>query len=316
MAARAKYEAAGRPDLATLALASVQSAWRRMGRPLSERRALLHQAEAEASGLAPDFDHDMIARELAFDRLVIEVDANELNAARRTGGPLRKAFESAGDVASTAGVAARLAMVDILAGDPDGGLASMGRIAVEAQRHGAEEAGVTAFRDTAVMATRVMAYGRAEASLAEGLAYADSIQQSHCAHVMAALTAETEWAAGRWDAAISAGEQAMADRGCLRAPNMARWGLGYVAFGRGEYDRARALFGAALRFGDESEMIEWRLPPSWGLAETELLTGDPAKAVARWRGGPRAVHLERRAGSARHVRRHRRARLRRRWPTR
>ncbi len=33
-------------------------------------------------------------------------------------------------------------------------------------------------------------------------------------------------------------------------------------------------------FGDESEMLEWRLPPAWGLAEVELLDGDPAAAVA------------------------------------
>ena len=79
----------------------------------------------------------------------------------------------------------------------------MSRIADEARRNGAEEAGVTAFRDTAVMATRVMDYGRAEASLAEGLAYADSIQQSHCAHIMAALTAETAWA-GRSSSICSA----------------------------------------------------------------------------------------------------------------
>ena len=280
-AARAAYQAAGRPDLATRMIGTVHAVWRRMGRPLSERRALIHQAEAESSGLAPDPARAMVVRELAFDRLVIEVDANELNAARRTGRPLLEAFEGADDASWAGAVALRLAMVDLLAGDPDGGLASMARLADEARRNGAEEAGVTAFRDTAVMATRVMDYGRAEASLAEGLAYADSIQQSHCAHIMAALMAETAWAAGRWETAIPAGEQAMADRGCMRAPHMARWGLGYVAFGRGEYDRARDLLAAALRFGDESEMIEWRLPPSWGLAETALLTGDPGEAVDR-----------------------------------
>ena len=124
---------------------------------------------------------------------------------------------------SMAAVAVRLAMVDILAGDPDAGLATMVRLAEEARENRAEETGVTAFRDTAVMATRVMDYARADESLSEGLVYADSIQQSHCAHVMSALTAEIDWAAGRWDAAVPAGEQAIADRGCARAPNMARW---------------------------------------------------------------------------------------------
>ena len=135
------------------------------------------------------------------------------------------------------------------------------------------------------MATRVMDYARAEAALAEGLEYADSIQQSHCAHIMSALTAETSWAAGRWDAAIPAGEQAIADRGCRRAPNMARWSLGFVAFGRGELDRARDLFAASLAFGDASEMLEWRLPPMWGLAETALLGGHVQEAIDRCEAG-------------------------------
>ena len=279
--ARAAYQAAGRPDLATLALVTVHTLWRRMGRPLDERRALTQQAEAELDGLPPGEDRDILTREVTFGRVVIDVDANQLTAARRTGKPLVAAFEAAGDIGMARAVATRLAMVDVLTGDPDAGLGTMFRIADEARQDHAEEAGVTAFRDTAVMATRVMDYARAEAALLEGLSYADSIQQSHCAHVMAALTAETSWAAGRWDAAVQAGEQAIADHGCRRAPSMARWAIGYVAFGRGELDRARDLLGAALRFGDESGMIEWRLPPSWGLAETALLAGAAGDAILR-----------------------------------
>ena len=280
-AARAAFEAAGRPGLATLMLSGVHSVWRRMGRPLNERRALIQQAEAELAGLAPDAGLDDVTRTIRYDRLVIEVDANELVAARRTGGPLLDAFRSAGDIGGAAAVAARLAMVDILAGDPDAGLAAMARIADDARRNGAEETGVTAFRDTAGMATRVMDYARAEAALAEGLAYADSIEQSHCAHVMTALTAEIDWAAGRWDDAVPAGEQAIADHGCRRAPHMARWAVGYVAVGRGEFDRARELLGEAQRFGDVSEMIDWYLPPAWGLAELALLDGQADEAIDR-----------------------------------
>jgi DNA-binding CsgD family transcriptional regulator/tetratricopeptide (TPR) repeat protein len=279
-AARAAYLAAGRPERAADTIAVVHTIWRRMGRPVSERRALVVQAEAELEGMnGPDVDE--IARSLALHRLIIEVDANELTVARRTGRPLLKAYEAVGDTGGAPDVATRLAMVDILAGDPDAGLEWMSRLADEARHNHAEEVGVTAFRDTAVMALRVLDYARASAALAEGLVYADSIQQSHCAHVMAALETETYWAAGQWDAAVPAGEQALADRGCSRASNMARWGLGYVAFGRGELDRARDLLRDAQAFGDGSEMIEWRLPPSWGLAETALLAGDAAEAIER-----------------------------------
>ena len=216
---------------------------------------------------------------------MIEVDANALATARRTGKTALEFCAAVDDLGAMRFVETRLAMIDVLTGDPDAGLASMVRIAEDARSIRAEEAGVTAFRDTAVMATRVMDYARAEAALAEGLEYADSIQQSHCAHIMSALTAETSWAAGRWDAAIPAGEQAIADRGCRRAPNMARWSLGFVAFGRGELDRARDLFAASLAFGDASEMLEWRLPPMWGLAETALLGGHVQEAIDRCEAG-------------------------------
>ena len=58
-----------------------------------------------------------------------------------------------------------------------------------------------------------------------------------------------------------------------------------MAFGRGELDHARELLHEALGFGDQSEMIEWRLPPAWGLAETALLDHDrsatPSTAARR-----------------------------------
>jgi DNA-binding CsgD family transcriptional regulator len=281
MAARAAYASAGRPALAALMSSAVLTMWRRTGRPIRERTALVQQAESELMGLEPSAEVDEALLNLAFDRLVIEVDANELSAARRTGAQLIKAFTSAGDEVGLRFVETRLAMVDVLSGDPDAGLALMARIADDCRRNKAEEAGVTAFRDTAVMATRALDYSAAAAALAEGLVYSDSVQQSQCAHVMSALTAETAWAAGRWDEAIPAAQQAIADRGCLRAPAMARWPLAYVAFGRGDFDRARELLNDALEFGDRSEMIEWRLPPAWGLAETALLARDTQEAIDR-----------------------------------
>jgi DNA-binding CsgD family transcriptional regulator len=284
-ATRAAYQAAGEPGQATWMLGMIQTIWRRKGVPISERRALLEQAEAELAEIPPGDEHDRVARDTAFDRLVIEVDSNEFNAARRTGLPALAAFEAAGDRGMATVVGARLAMVDIVTGDPDAGLAAMARLADEARQNRQEEAGVTAFRDTAVMATRAMDYPRAAAALDEGLAYANSIQQSQCAHIMAALTAETAWAAGRWDEAIPFGEQAVVDRGCRRAPNMARWSLGFVSFGRGEIQRARDLLAESLAFGDSSEMLEWWLPPMWGLAEAAVLAGESQEAIDRCEAG-------------------------------
>lgn len=281
-AAREAFLEAGRPLEAAWMVSTIHNMWKRLGRSLSARRALIDQALTELSDQPAGPDRDTASLSLGFDRLIIEIDALELDAARATGARLLELARGHAEEADYApAVGGRLAMVDILAGDPAGGLAAMARIAAEARDGHHEEVGVTAFRDTAAFAARSLTYPVAEASLAEGLVYADSVQQSQCAHIMVALTAEFDWAAGRWDSVRSTGEQAVADRGCRRAPAMARWALGYEAFGRGEHERARTLLGEALAFGDESEMIEWRLPPLWGLAETALLEGNPAGAIER-----------------------------------
>jgi DNA-binding CsgD family transcriptional regulator len=280
-AARDAFLAAGAPARAVLAVSMVNTIWRRMGRSLRARIALIERTEAEVAAIAESPERDQAAHAIAFDRLATEVDLGRFDIARRTAAALADAVDGTDDEDYAAAIDIRLAMVDVLSGDPDRGLAAMIRISGEARESGAEEMSVTAYRDAAVFAVRVMAYDRAEASLAEGLAYADSVQQSQCAHIMAAVVAETDWAAGRWDAAVPVGEQAIADRGCLRAPAMARWAIGFVAMGRGEHDRARSLLEQARRFGDESELIEWRMPPAWGLAENDLLDGDAAAAIDR-----------------------------------
>lgn len=277
--ARAAFLAAGDQLNAAMALSYVLTIWRREGRPLSQRQALIEQAMVEIAHTPEGADRESAAGFVGFDRLVCLVDSLQLDEARSYGSELLDLHDRVPDDGSLSAIRTRLAMVDVLAGDPDGGLAAMARLAAEARDAGWEATGVTAFRDTAVYAARVFDYPTVAASLAEGLVYADSIQQSHCAHIMAALVSEADWAAGRWSAAIPSGEQAMADRGCRRAPAMAGWALGFVALGRGEAERARALLEASRRFGDESEMVEWRLPPLWGLAEAALLDGRPTVAI-------------------------------------
>jgi DNA-binding CsgD family transcriptional regulator len=126
-----------------------------------------------------------------------------------------------------------------------------------------------------------MAYESAAASLREGLRYADAIEQSHCRHVMGAAAAVVDWASGRWDAALSGGEQELVDRGCGRGSIGAEVALGFVAFGRGDVGHARSLLGTALAAGERSEAIDLILPALWGLAEADVLAGEPMPAVDR-----------------------------------
>lgn len=278
--AQAAYVEAGRPDLAAHMLGGRQTLWRREGRPVRERQALVDEVRAALLALPAGDVRDRALRWLRFDDLVIAVDANDLDRAATILSGLLAAIEGTEDAWLELDGRIRGAMASIIGGDVRHGLDAMLRFAAEARALDRQETGVTAFRDTAVLAVRTMDYATAALALGEGMVYADSIQQSHCAHVMAALQAELHWAAGRWDEALADARQAIADPGCQRAPGMARRVVGYVALGRGDVATAQAELGQAADFAERSEMVEYRLPVRWGLAETALLAGDHAAAIA------------------------------------
>jgi DNA-binding CsgD family transcriptional regulator len=141
--------------------------------------------------------------------------------------------------------------------------------------------GVSAYRDAGLLAMLAMEYGAASRMLAQGRRYADSIEQSHCAHVMTATSSMVAWAGGHWKEATTEAGQAMVDRGCRRGAEIGRWTLGYAALGRGDVAEAERELDESWRFGLASESIELVLPPLWGLAELALQTGDPGRAVER-----------------------------------
>lgn len=143
------------------------------------------------------------------------------------------------------------------------------------------------------MAARVLDYRRASAWIDEGLRYADAVEQSHCAHVMASTGALVAWADGRWDEAVARGEHALADRGCARAAGMARWSLGYVALGRGDLEVANTHLRVAEEFGEKSGAPDLLLAALWGLAEVAILAGQNEEAIART---DRALEIAQRTG--------------------
>ena len=269
------YREAGRPALAVGLDGGFLTIWRRNGRSLTDRWARIDAQRAALDALPEDDDTREARRWLEFDRIVAAVDANQHAAVLDE---IPRLLPVIGDDLAL-DVRIREAMARVVSGQPDEGLATMTRLAGEARDAGREETGVTAYRDAAFLAVRSMDYRVAEAALAEGLVYADSIQQSHCAHNMAAMTATVAWAAGRWDHAILAAEQAVADHGCTKAPAVARTALGYVDLGRGRFVEAEDALRASLAWGDGSEMIEFQLPPRWGLAELALAMGEPTVAI-------------------------------------
>jgi DNA-binding CsgD family transcriptional regulator len=61
--------------------------------------------------------------------------------------------------------------------------------------------------------------------------------------------------------------------------------IGLVAMGRGRTDEARRWLEQSLASGRRIGEVQFILTPLWGLAETDLLAGDPASAIARCEEG-------------------------------
>ena len=276
--ARAWYLEAGRPVEAAAALGNLAGMARRDVRPVEERLALLAEAEAELANLPESPERAFVLADIRTMQGIIEIDAVRLAAAaalfdeaRRL--RLRSPDPDLGDIDFIA------AEVDILEGRVEAGLETMLRVARDARGRNLESTGVTAFRWAAAMAVRVMDYPTAEVGTREGLKYADEIEQSYCRHVLAATSAHVAWAEGRWDEAVPIAEIELVEKGSRRGTLGSRDALGFVAFGRGDVERARTLLGDSLAIGRRSGEVDLVMPALWGLAETALVAGDPDVAV-------------------------------------
>ena len=282
-AARDLFLEAQEPARAAGARSGALMVMGRMGVPVTVRRAEIDSELARIDALPAGPDRDEARAEIQINKAVLQIETLDVDAARSTIEAYSATFAASGDDASVLDGRSRLGMVDILAGDVDGGLGAIARVAGEARQAGAESVGVTAYRDAAIWAVRTMRYGQAAGYLGEGLRYADAIEQSYCAHLMLATSAFVAWAGADWEQAMADAQQAISDPGCLRAPAMARWTLGYVALGRGQADDAEAVLAEARQFGDAAGLIAFSLPPLWGLAETALVAGLPETAVEHCR---------------------------------
>jgi DNA-binding CsgD family transcriptional regulator len=291
--ARRLYFRAGDPLRAVEQLVALARMLRRHAGPLPARLAAVRSAIAELSELRAGPRGSMTSAELSIELAYAALEAFELDTARPA---IQAALESslqADDGALLLQATSLAGLLDVISGHVPAGLERMRAAAHEARARGFEDAGVTAFRDASTAAARMMEYRLAGEWIDEGLRYADAIEQSHCAHVMTATAALVAWADGRWDDAVTLGEQALADRGCERARGMARWSLGYTALGRGEFDLARDHLQAAEAFGAESGAPDLRLAAAWGRAELATLSGDYETAIQLGEDG---LELARRSG--------------------
>ncbi len=291
--ARERYSQAGDAIGAAGQLATLAGMARRRARPLEARLAMIETSLAEVDGLTPQPRVSQVRAWLAMELAYAAIESLQVDRARAALEAGSSAAREAGDEAVALQASSLYGMIDSIAGRVPEGLDRIGAAADKARARGFEDTGVTAYRDAAVTAARVMEYRRAAGWIDEGLRYADAIEQSHCAHVMASTGSMVAWADGRWDDAVTLGEHALADPGCERAAGMARWPLGYVALGRGEVEHAAAHLRAAEAFGEASGAPDHLLAAAWGLAELSILERDYSAAIKRSDG---ALELARRAG--------------------
>ena len=278
--ARAAYLDAGRPAKAAEMLVGVLTIWRREARSVGEQAALAASLSEEIEGLPAGSVSGKMPGWLFDESVRTDLDKMAIGTALSTIETMRETATARGDSWLAIQANGLAAIVAVLDGRVAEGLDAIWAAACDAQRADFRDLGVAAFRDGATLAVRAMDYVRARRSIADGMLYADAVETSHCRHVMGALSALVAWAGGDWSDATVTARQAIADHGSQRAVALARWAVGYVALGRGDFQTAEAELLAALSVGEESGAVDLILPPLWGLAEAALLAGRPDQAAA------------------------------------
>jgi DNA-binding CsgD family transcriptional regulator len=278
--ARRHFFEAGRPLDAANMLVVLSASARRDVRPAADRRELLARADAELAALPVTPEGNLALSDVREMQGMLELDAGRYTAALALFEAARDLRRASSDP-DTNDIDCVVASLEVFAGHVDDGLETMLRGARGARAARQESIGVTAFRWAAAAAVRVMAYPVAEVGLREGLLYADEIEQSYCRHVMAATTAHLAWTAGRWDDAVSLAGIELVEQGSRRGTLGSRDVLGFVAFGRGDVGRARALLDESIAIGRAGGEVDLVLPAAWGLAETALVAGEPEVAMQR-----------------------------------
>jgi len=283
--ARAAYLNAGRPSKAAEMLVGVLTMWRREARPVSEQAALAASLFEEIKGLPDGSLTGKMPGWLLDESIRTDLDGMAIGAARSTIETMREGATARGDAWGVIEAEGLEAMVVVLDGRVAEGLDAIWAAAHDAHRSDFQDLVIAEFRDGASLGVRVMDYERAKRSIADGLRYADAVEQSHCRHVLGALSAVVGWAGGDWSDAAETARQVIADHGSRRSVAVARWAVGYVALGQGDFETAETELGAALSIGEESGAIDLILPPLWGLAEAALLASRPDEAALRCRDG-------------------------------
>ncbi len=285
--ARELFLEADRPIEAAMALMGTSILLGRGGAPSADQLQVVEQAIAEVEAQPPSPEREQARAILVAWRASDHFLASDLPAARRDALAARELARSIDDRETVLESDLLMARIAIVEGDEERGMRDGLRAAREARAAGYESVGVTGYRNLAILAARLMDRTTADLALAEGLQYADAIEQSHCRQMMATTRAMLDWAAGDWDAADDRARQELAEVGCRRGVVGALDVIGLVALGRGEIDKARRWLDDSLASGRRMAEAHLQLTPLWGLAETAIVAGDPGRAIEHCEEGLR-----------------------------
>src|SRR6202043_2855782 len=171
------------------------------------------------------------------------------------------------DNEATLNIYATLGSVLVFAGRLDEGWPLLENAIARASDSRQEAEAARGYRMIGSSASVLVEYDRAEQWLADGIRYADRAELWNHRHYMASHLAHVQWATGQWDTATHTAQQALEDgRGGITTRITARYVLGYLAMGHGDWNAASDLLREVLAEGEQMGELQRLSPPLWGLA--------------------------------------------------
>ena len=285
-AARERYVDAGAILEAASLISPMVAVRHLLGDSLDVRLEMLRQAIADVEELPSDVETTRVRGRLLASLANTHMYDLRVVEARRYAEEARALADGAADAAT--GLDARITIANALLFEGRVGEgtelgwstirdARSAQLEVEASR---------CYRMLGSSSSEVVEYERGERLFREGIEYAERVERWNDRHYMAAHLGLILWATGRWREGWDLAERALVDgRPGITTRITASYVLGYIAMGRGDWERARQLLQGSLELGEPMGEILRTSLARWGLAETALLTGDARAALELARRG-------------------------------
>jgi DNA-binding CsgD family transcriptional regulator len=296
-AARAAWLEAGRPLEAAEAVVPLVEALHLLGADLGSRTGRLGEALEAVRVVESNGRAGVSATSRAAGRIEAGLAAACMLSRRLDEGvahaeAARALATAAADDPTLRNAEVTLAVCLAFRGEVEASVSLLERQIATARAAGAEAEASRGFRMLGSVASVIVEYERGERWLRDGIDLAERVERWNDRHYLAAHLAHVLWATGRWDDAAAVADHAKHDgRGGITTRITADHVLGFVAFGRGELDRAAAALEDALAAGRRMGELQRISPALWGLAEVALLRDDAATAI-RWAEAGRVASFE------------------------